>query len=208
MRKIIIYFSFIFAGLVMVPAFVTSTTYTQLAIATLLYLSLVYFCFRFFPHRTLKARPQIPAVAIKPANNFKTQTISQPFETIDTDKREFLKMIIGAGFSFFVFSIFSRRAEALVFGKAAKSGVTAIEDPFGNKIYPAEHQPTDGYQISEIDENESTFYGYINKNGGWYIVKHDNEGGSFRYAKGESNFPGNWTNREHLKYDYFYHVFS
>ena len=83
-----------------------------------------------------------------------------------------------------------------------------MEDVSGNKINPAENQPTDGYQITEIDEGDTFYCGYTNKEGDWYIMKQDLETGSFRYVKGNSGFPLNWTNRATLQYDYFYNVFK
>lgn len=203
-KKILIFGSFIAASMLVAVTFVTSTTYTQLAIATLLYPPLVYFAFKCFPHKSYKTDIDKPVVAIQPVTKSKKENV----ETVDIDKRAFLKLIGAAGFSFFIFSIFAKRAESLLFGKAVESGVVALEDTAGNKINPTERQPTDGYIISEVDNGEFTFYGFINKNGGWYIMKENPDTGSFRYTKGESNFPGGWNNRKLLNYDYFHNVFS
>ena len=34
-------------------------------------------------------------------------------------------------------------------------------------------------------------------------MREDTDAGSFRYAKGKSGFPANWTNRENLSYNYY-----
>lgn len=203
-KKILIFGSFIAASMLVAVTFVTSTTYTQLAIATLLYPPLVYFAFKCFPHKSYKTYINKPVIAIQPVTKSKKENV----ETVDIDKRAFLKLIGAAGFSFFIFSIFAKRAESLLFGKAAESGIAVLEDTTGNKINPAERQPTDGYIISEVDNGEFTFYGFVNKNGGWYIMKENPDTGSFRYTKGESNFPGGWNDRKLLNYDYFHNVFS
>jgi len=208
MRKILIYLSFVIASAVIVVLFVTSTTYTQLAVASLLYPPLAYFAFALFPRKIRKAAEmeKSAAVEIQPVLPAPTEIAERgTVDIVDIDKRAFLKLIGAAGLSLFLFSIFSKRAEALFFGRA---GVTALEDPEGNKIYPAERQVTDGYQISEVDDGFIAFYGFINKQGGWYIIKDDQDAGSIRYTKGEANFPGNWANRERLPYDYFHNVFS
>ena len=206
MQKVIFYIIIVSAYLLVVPLFVTATTYIQLLVATLLYALLVFFSIRYSTCKKIKVCLQTPEVAIKPVsiNRLETETT----EIMDTNKRDFLKIIVAAGFSFFFFSILSRKAEALLFGKAAESGVVMLEGPDGSKVYPAEQQPTDGYQISDIDEGDYIYCGYTNENGDWYIMKQDSELGSFRYVKGESNFSDNWNKREHLKYNYFHQVFS
>src|SRR3989344_6603453 len=203
MRKILIYLSFVIASAVIVVLFVTSTTYTQLAVASLLYPPLAYFAFALFPRKIRKAAEmeKSAAVEIQPVLPAPTEIAERgTVDIVDIDKRAFLKLIGAAGLSLFLFSIFSKRAEALFFGRA---GVTTLEDPDGNKIYPAERQPTDGYQISEVDDEYVAYYGFINKTGGWYIMKEDPDIGSIRYAKGSANFTSSWTNREQITFDYY-----
>src|SRR3989344_3657104 len=196
MHKILAYMSFIIASLVVVLAFITSTTYVQLVIACLFYPPLTFFAFKLFPRKPQKEETKKVVVAMEPVTVTKRETV----DVVDIDKRAFLKLIGAAGLSLFLFSIFSKRAEALFFGRA---GVTTLEDPDGNKIYPAERQPTDGYQISEVDDEYVAYYGFINKTGGWYIMKEDPDIGSIRYAKGSANFTSSWTNREQITFDYY-----
>jgi hypothetical protein len=87
-------------------------------------------------------------------------------------------------------------------------GTIAIKNSDGDTIDPAEKQPTDGYTITEVDDSSPTasYYGFVHKNGAWYITKED-AAGSYRYAKGASLFSTGWTGRTGLSYDYFDNVF-
>lgn len=202
MRKFLVILIFIVASLVTAVVFVTATSYTQLVLACLFYPPIAYFIFMFFPRK-----PKTIAVAQQPTAAATIQPVAAAEETVgivDTDKRAFLKLIGAAGLSLFLFSIFNRRAEGLFFGKA---GTTSLEDIDGNKISPAERQPTDGYQICEIDDTYTAYYGFINKEGAWYIMKQDPDTGSVRYVRGDANFPDSWNTRENLSYDYFSTVF-
>ncbi len=201
MRKILIYSSFLISSLVVIAMFLTATTYAQLAFAVILYPALVYFGLRAFPGRLKNSKTKEPIVKIEPADIKKEENIE------DVDRRGFLKVIGAAGLSFFLFSIFNRKAQVPFFGKVAGPGTTALEDVDGKKINPAQSQPTDGYRISEIDDNIITYYGFTNKDGEWFIMREDPDNGSFRYAKGDSNFPDKWAKHENLVYDYYSKVF-
>lgn len=213
MRKILTYFSFVIASLIVIAAFMTSTTYTQLAIAILLYPLLVYFAFRAFPRGTRSCLFNKPVTEIQSTmQSAEIGGSAKSENTIgiaDIDKRVFLKLIGGIGLSLFLFSLFNKKAEGLFFKSLPAQGATvSIENIAGKKIDPAQSQPTDGYSISEIDNNITfTFYGFTNKDGGWFVMQEDEDTGSFRYTKGDSNFPGSWDNRENLKYDYYSNVF-
>lgn len=209
MRKTLTYSSFIIASLVVIIAFVTATTYTQLAIAIVLYPLLAYFAFKILPRKTWKAPVVTIQLPVKPAQKVETEVVKskgQDVSITDIDKRAFLKMIGAAGISLFLYSIFIKRAEGLFFGSASGPGTVSIKDTADHKIDPAERQPTDGYRISEIAEDDITFYGFTNKDGAWFIMREDVEG-SFRYTKGDAGFSTNWSRREKLKYDYFSNVF-
>jgi hypothetical protein len=220
MRKSITYTTFFVAGVFVVFVFVTAKSYTQLGLAVVLYLPLAYFALQLFPR---KAR-STPIVSDNPLpNTFSasiekleetdtTNNVSGSVDIADIDKRAFLKMVGAAGLSFFVFSLLSRKAESLFLGGGSSrppSGptTTTIQDVDGTKIDPAQRQPTDGYRISEIDDNIITYYGFTNKDEAWIIMREDTNTNSFRYIKGDSDFPRNWQNREHLNYDYFHNVF-
>lgn len=66
------------------------------------------------------------------------------------------------------------------------------------------------YRISDTDDDASpNYYGFLDKDGAWYILKETIVSGAntYRYAKGTSNYATNWTNRASLSYDYFDVVF-
>lgn len=201
MRKVILYSAFAVATVVVVLLFITSKNYTQLAVASLAYLPLTFLGWGLLL-RNQKKRSMEPVVVEEP------KEIKQGGGVLDIDRREFLRLIGVAGVSFFIYSIFAKRAEALFFGRAVEPGVTLLSDSSGSKIDPAERQPTDGYQISEIEDSETPYYGFVNKNGAWYIMKVDSNSGSFRYSRGETNFADNWARRSRLKYGYFHNEFG
>lgn len=205
MRRLLAYISVILSSLIVVTIFTSATTYTQLGVAVVLYPLVILLIYGFFYYRPKNKT----AIVQSTATDIKAVTSLPSDETVaDTNKREFLKMIGMAGLSLFLFSLFTRKSEALFFGKTLDSGSTVLEDSKGNKIDPAERQPTDGYRITEIDENDITYYGFVNKLGAWYIMKENYEEGSFRYSRGDIDFPGNWKKREKLSYDYFNNIFS
>ena len=199
---------FVIACLVIIVTFITSTTYTQLAIAVLFYPPLIYFAFKLFPRNSqnnqkTQVQPGKPAIAFQPDSKTERGSV----DIVDIDKRAFLKIIGAAGLSFFLYSLFLKRTEDMLFGRTTESGTVALQDSAGQTIHPAETQPTDGYRISEIDESEPSYYGFTNVGGAWYIMKEDNNSGSFRYAKGIADFSNNWEHRNRHEYDYFHNVF-
>lgn len=210
MRKTLTYSGFIIASLVVVAAFVTATSYVQLAAAIVLYPLLVYFAFKIFPHKTWKAPVIAIRLPVKSATNVETETVKPEKEAVeiaDIDKRAFLKLIGAAGISLFLYSIFIKRAGGPIFGSTPGSGTVSLKNADDHKIDPAEKQPTDGYRITELDDSIIAYYGFTNRDGGWFIMKEDTDKGSFRYTKGDFNFSGGWNNREHLRYDYYNNVF-
>ena len=197
--KIFMYGSFILAGIYIATIFLTSTTYIQLAIATLLYPPLVYFAFICFPPRPRVI--EVKDVVVTKSSQL-TKNENGGVEIADIDKRAFLKLIGAAGFSFLLFSILSRKIQSLIF-----SDSPAINESTKTESGTSPDQLTDGYKISEIDNSEFTYYGFTNKDGGWYIMKEDPNSGSFRYIKGDKDFPSGWTRRAEFKYDYFHNIF-
>ncbi len=82
---------------------------------------------------------------------------------------------------------------------------TATDDVVKTQQLPA--SPTDGYTISEIDDGIIAYYGFMGQKGAWFIMRQDANDGSFRYAKGDIDFPINWEDRTNLTYDYYANVF-
>ena len=125
----------------------------------------------------------------------------------DPLRRQFLKTIGVSGVGFFIAALLNpKKTEAAFFGSIPGPGTVALKNTSGQRIDPAEKKPTDGYVISEIDDSSPAYYGYLDKNGDWYIIK-ENTDGSFRYVKGSENFSSYWNNRSTLVYDYFNNVF-
>lgn len=203
MRKTFIYIGFAFACVVVVAAFVTSKNTTQLIGSALLYPPLVYFALKIFPRKAVRGqRVHKTKKSFSSAKNQPTKQPEKGIGVVDIDKRAFLKLIGATGLSFFVFSLLGRRVESLLFGG---SQVPTSASQNGNA---SQTQPTEGYRISEIDDSGAVaYYGFTNDSGAWFIMKEDANSGSFRYARGNSGFPSNWSRRQKQKYDYFHNLF-
>jgi hypothetical protein len=130
-------------------------------------------------------------------------------EIQDFKRRQFLKIVGGGGVSLFLMLfVFQQKASAAFFGSGGGPGIVALKDTSGTKIDPAEKQPTDGYTISEIDDDAfPNYYGFVHKSGAWYIAKEESTG-AFRYYKGASDFSTGWANRVGYTYGYFDDIFS
>lgn len=125
----------------------------------------------------------------------------------DINKRLFLKLIGSAGLGLFVFSLFSKQSHAAFFGSMPGPGIIKLKDSNDNVIDPAQKEPTDGYEIQDVDDSTTpSYYGFVDKDGRWYITKEDTDG-SFRYVRGAANYSTSWTTRDLLSYDYFNNVF-
>ncbi len=66
---------------------------------------------------------------------------------------------------------------------------------------------TDEYELSGGDD-DNRIYGYIDKDGAWYIQKFDESDKTYKYARGSSDFESNWTNRASLTYQFYNEVFG
>jgi hypothetical protein len=160
MRKALTYSSFAITSLLVILAFITATTYTQLGIAVVLYPFLAFFAYKLFIVKTQK----LPAVSYQPPavkSEEKTEAKSDNVSVADFDKRAFLKLIGATGISFFLFSLLNRRVGNQLFGGSDLPGISTLTDVSGNKIDPSERQLLDGYIISEIDEGYVAYYGFI-----------------------------------------------
>ena len=223
-KVVLTYSSLAIACLAVMAVFITATSYSQLAAATLAYPFLIFFAYKVLP---LKAKrpastrpprlgeagvgrgwPALEKTVVKKQIQTDAQTKTQEEKrsylgVSDSEKRTFLKLIGATGLSFFLISIFGRRFENLLFGQNA-AAPSSMVSPLGGQTNTATASPTEGYKISEIDNGLVGYYGFVNKNGGWLIMKEDTSSGSFRYTKGLSNFPFNWKDRTNLRYDYFH----
>ena len=195
------------AILMIAVSFVTSTTYTQLAISSLLYPPLAYLAFRFIPKKAgsngdigdnIRERVVTEAVTKKTDER-------RAVEIVDIDKRAFLKMIGAAGLSFFIFSLFTRKVEDMFINKGG--GRTSDSSGGAGTATPTT-SPTEGYKVTEISSEDFNYYGFVNLEGNWYIMREDPTVGSFRYVKGDINFSKAWGKKDTLKYEYFHEVFK
>lgn len=202
------YLTFAVACLVVIAAFITATNFIQLALAVLLYPILMFFAYKMY---TAKQKP-VSEKVLTTEENIQTEAgTKKPAERIvisDIDKRVFLKLIGSAGIFIFLFSLFNKKAENMFYKSLPDSGKAYFDkkEPPSGKA-GAVTQPTDEYGISEVDNGETSYYGYTKLGGAWYIMKVDNATSSFRYVKGDKNFPASWKDRQKLKYDYFGNVF-
>ncbi len=207
MKKIIAYYNFIIVGLLVISSFATIKDHVQLAISVLFFPLFAYFALLIIPKKSKAIiLPKIDLVPKEEKPLVATIT-SDTQDKFDSDRRTFLKLIGSAGLSVFFFALFTKKAEAAFFGSSPGPGTMALKDTSGNKIDPAEKQPTDGYKVSEIDDaSYPAYYGFVNKSGAWFIQREDSAG-AHRYTKGASDFATNWTNRASLTYDYFDNIF-
>lgn len=208
MKKVLVYYSFIITTLIVTLGFLGAKSYPELISAVLFVPLGLYFWLSVLPKRSkaaviVKAKPVPEKLAkIRPvAEEGKVE------EGFDPERRRFLKIIGSTGASIFLLSVFTKKAQAAFFGSVPGPGTVSLKDTSGTQIDPAEKRPTDGYNVTEIDDSSSPiYYGYVNKDGAWFIMKEDSDG-AYRYTKGSSGFSTSWTNRASLSYDYFDAVF-
>jgi hypothetical protein len=81
-----------------------------------------------------------------------------------------------------------------------------VEDAVRTLRFPIPTVATDPlirFKIADIDDATAVhYYGNIDPNGAWYIMKEDSTAKTYRYASGSRDYPTNWTNRAILTYDY------
>ena len=204
------YLTFGIAFLFVVATFITATNFTQLALATLLYPVLMFTAYKMY---TRKPGPVSEKVIVDEETAQTQAGTRKPAERIvisDVDKRVFLKLIGSAGVFLFLFSLFNKKAENMFYKSLPEQGRSFFDKKEAARAgtdTSATIQPTEEYGISEIDNGETSYYGYTKLGGAWYIMKVDSASNSFRYIKGDKNFPASWKKRDKLKYDYFGNVF-
>lgn len=150
----------------------------------------------------------------KPADSIEGEVLAGPAGISDRDRRLFLKLIGSTSLSLVFMALIGKRsAQAAFFGSMPGPGTVSLKDSAGTPIDPAEEHPTDGYKISQLDDTSSVtyaYYGFVNKNGNWYIQRETLSGlnaGDYRYFKGADSFSGNWEDRGTLEYDVFEDIF-
>lgn len=204
MIKLLTYYNFILVTIMTVGGFLSAQNFSQLISAVLFYPFLLYFGLKILPSR--KKAIVLTPIKEKPIIQKGEQPVKLK-EHFDMDRRMFIRLVGSAGLTVFFLSIFTKKAHGAFFGSVPGPGTVALKDISGAQIDPAQHHPTQGYTIAQIDDASPSYYGYLNKNGAWFILKEDSSAGTYRYIKGSSSFATNWTNRASLTYDYFDAVF-
>ena len=209
MLKFISYIGLGIISFLVVLGFVNATTYTQLAISIFFYPIIVYLAFKIFSRNTISYKPAHATVQpqkfdiprIQPSID-KPRSIASAIDrtlTADVEKRAFLKLIGGVGLTYFAFSLFNKKVGGLFGGTNPQST--------GSTLVPSQNDLS-AYKIAEIDDSIVAYYGYLNNNNGWYIMREDTTAGSFRYVRGDSGFPEAWAKRDTPEYDYYGNVFN
>jgi len=208
MKKIIIYYSFLLVSFITMVGFWDAKDFSQLLAALVFYPICFYFTILVFPSRKKTIITTLPKPKIQEAIPLKAE-VPLP-KNVDRDRRAFIKLIGSAGMMVFLFSIFTKKAEGAFFGSVPGPGTVSLKNTAGVQIDPAERSPIDGYVLTELDDGLTSYYGYVDKNSNWYILREDALG-HYRYAKGAEQFSTNWDNRANellITYDTFDNVFS
>jgi hypothetical protein len=196
LKRILVYYCFIVASVLVATGFLSATTFPEFVSALLFTSISLYFLLLVWPRGS--------HAVVTTENDIKSSLA--PDLKLDVEKRDFLKLVGTAGVITFIYSLFTRRGAPFLTGGPVVSTAT-LTDLSGNKINPAEKSITDNYSITEIDDaTPEAYFGFINEKGYWYIMKEDADG-SFRYARGDSDFKAIWAKRDRLNYDYFSNVF-
>ncbi len=209
-KQIILYYGLFICLLLTIAGIISAKNFNDL-LSSFIYIPLIFFFITQLLYKKSVTQKQTPKTSAKTISKVitPTQIVSTSESSIaDNDKRLFLKLIGSAGFSLLFMAMFTKKAQAAFFGSVPGPGTVAIKNSAGVQIDPAEAHPTDGYEITEIDDTSSpAYYGFLKKNGYWYIMKEDSTG-AYRYSKGTTAFTTNWTNRASLTYDYFNSIFG
>lgn len=203
--KILLYYNFVLITIMAVMGFIGASSPPQL-ISAALFLPIAFYFWKMVLPKRNKKLPLPVKTQKKITKSEKEEVLKEVPQDVDKDRRKFLKLVGSAGFTLFLFSIFTQRTHAAFFGSVPGPGTVAIKDTAGVQIDPSQHHPTDGYKITEVDDSSPAFYGFVRKDGAWFIMKEDSAG-AYRYFKGASSFSTNWTSRASLAYDYFDNIF-
>lgn len=74
-----------------------------------------------------------------------------------------------------------------------------------NEVIDTFSRPLDQYEIANREEGTTSYYGYVDKDGNWYIMKSTATVDTF--VKGITAYTTNWTGRAGLTYQRFDLVF-
>ena len=105
----------------------------------------------------------------------------QKVHKFDENRRMFIKFIGSAGVTVFLFSMFTKRAQAAFFGSIPGPGTVALKDTNDVRIDPAVEHPTDSYRLAELDDSTPSYYGFVNQGGAWFILR-EGATGTYKYC--------------------------
>jgi len=204
-RRLIIYYCFIVTTTVVSLSFLSSFSFPQFLSSLIFSPMALYFLLLVWPRRKEALLvSESPRTAGK-QSEFKS--LLAPAPKLDVERRDFLKLIGSAGILAVILGLFSKRPGIPAFlGNVDSLESVTLKDTSGNVINPAESSPTEGYNIAQIDDSIPSYFGFINKDGGWFIMR-EGEDEAFLYTKGDSSFTINWSNRAKLNYNSFDGVF-
>lgn len=196
MKKLFIYYCFILTSIMTIAGLLGATSYAQVVSAILFLPLTLYFLKTIMPrkrHALILQRTENVQIAT-PGKKLSKKKVSEPGpeplklqKSFDVDRRMFIKLIGSAGISIFLLSIFTQKAHGAFFGSVPGPGTVSLKDTTGAKIDPAVKHPTDGYKIARLDDSTPAYYGFLNKDGAWFIMKEGSDG-TYKYAKGSTNF--------------------
>ena len=187
-----------------IMGFLGAESYAQLTAAIMFFPLMLYFAYLIIPRNTRAI--SLPQKKAKTKSKKKTTTVNKKGEVVelkkegeekegkfDLDRRAFIKLIGSAGMSLFLLAMFTKKAQGAFFGSVPGPGTVAIKDTTGTKIDPAIKHPTDGYRVAELDDATPSYYGFIDKDGNWFIIRDDD--GTYKYKTGTSGFTTAWSGR-------------
>ncbi len=204
-RRVIVYYCFIVTTTVVSLSFFSSLNIPQFVSSLIFSPMAFYFLLLVWPRR--KEALLLSKGGRTAYKQSESKSLLAPTGKLDVDRRNFLKLIGSAGILAVILGIFSKRSTIPSFlGNVDSLESVTLKNTSGNIINPAESSPTEGYNISQIDDSIPSYFGFVNKDGGWFIMR-EGEDEAFLYTKGDSNFTINWSNRAKLKYNYFDGVF-
>jgi hypothetical protein len=144
----------------------------------------------------------------KETNEIEEIVEEQEVGQIDDRRRKFLKVLTSTGLAtVLLYFLNAKKAQAAFFGSVPGPGTISIKDSEGKKIDPAVNSPTDGYTVSNVDDDTfPNYYGFINKDSNWYIQMAGSDG-TFLFANNSNNtvdsYSDAWTGRTTLTYNSF-----
>ena len=98
--------------------------------------------------------------------------------------------------------------ELLASNKGAGGPVNVSVSGGGSSGIQAQLDTLDQYKIADGDEAGTTkYYGFLDKDGNWYILKNDTTANSYRYTKGSGGYAAAWTARASKTYNYYDVIF-